>query len=82
MDCVWVILKDEGYGYHVDGVCSSKEKADAFIAAYEEMYGHDELKVVSCRIDEILETIVSDIRQSLGYYEKLKMYLDVLKKES
>lgn len=82
MSNVWVVIKDEGYGCNVEGVCSSKEKADAFIAASEEMYGCGDWNVVSYEIDEILEDVISDIEQSLGHYEKLRILLEHLKTES
>ena len=82
MEIVWIVIKDEGYGYKVEGVCSSKEKADSYIAACEEMYGYEERKVVSCRIDEILNDVAADIEQSLGHYDKMKTLLEHLKEES
>ena len=82
MEIVWIVMKDEGYGYKPEGACSSKEKADSYIAACEEMYGYEERKIFPCRIDEILDDVASDIEQSIGHYDKMKTLLEHLKEES
>ena len=82
MENVWIVIKDEGYGCEIVGACSSKEKADSYIAACDEMYGYEERKIFPCRIDEILDDVASDIEQLLGNYDKMKTLLEHLKEES
>ena len=80
METVWIIVSENTYvGARIAGVCSSKKKAEAVLAAMNHIGRWGELFIAEFNLDSVCRDVILKLEQEIEEGEEAKRLLEKLK---